>query len=291
MTDQAGWGQKLFWVGIGTSFATASGFALSAHDHARDIATMRELRHADKAEAMFAEWLELQTQVQAAEQLLTRHHQPAVGRGRRRLPPYELRISGSGDAEEAALFAVIAYFQKVGGLACVGRLNLGELSTYLGAAPRRWHRLLVELREHSSQPPLDGTRWEQLQQAIIGAQALARGSSTGSWAPVRLRDDYFEHSEGHTLLEAQVFNPNTSMSPVPGLCITFRGDSGEPTGHWLAFPSNARIEPLEAIQIRGRLPWRDARPPSGVRLAEDISDFSSPLMGPFPGPHGGMSEP
>ncbi|MGE3836739.1 MAG: hypothetical protein AB7G40_02445 [Hyphomonadaceae bacterium] len=276
---------------MSTGLGLTAGLALSEFNHARDLRAIHDVKRSDQAQALFAEWLERQPQAIAAETLLTRHLRSSR-QGQRRQRAYELRMSGGGGDDETALFAIMTFFQKAGGLMCAGRVNAGELSSYLGDAPRRWRDLLRSLRERS-QPSLDGTRWEQLDRAIFGAEILAGPDDElvvggPGWQPAFLTDEMILAGNGESWLEGRVVNRNGRTSPVPALCVVYRGVQD---GHYLVFPSHAVIPAVGSIELRGRLPWRDGVRPSGVRIASELSDFGIAVDGqPFPGPHGSMSE-
>jgi len=113
---------------------------------------------AAKPEEIYRAWLELAEQRIFAEQAL------ASG--------YALRGQEQSAPGDAALFAVLAFFDNLAAPNLTRAADVGETSNYMAADARRWRDLLRALRQRSAAAK-DAPRYHQLTRALAAAEFLA----------------------------------------------------------------------------------------------------------------------
>ncbi|MBL8550347.1 MAG: hypothetical protein JNJ73_10200 [Hyphomonadaceae bacterium] len=238
---------------------------------------MRETDQARLAETLGVQWIEMSEDRIGAEALVLRER----GRGIHRHRVYVLGMSGSGSKEEAQLFRVLTFLEKVGALMAKGRVSSHDLGGYMLEDARRWREHLRALRDRSAAAPsLDQARFEQLRRAITAAEMLSGEGdylpvATRNWQPLRLLEERVSLRDGQTWIEAVIRNENLVASPVPAVRVGARADDGANIGFWLLFPSDGQVPANGEITLRGSLPWPDQGVATGVALVTSDDDFTA----------------
>ena len=193
---------------------------------------------AAEAEALYRDWLEISSERIAGEQLL--------------LNGYALAAVDQGAAGERDLFVVLAYFDAMHGQLFTRRVDVGEVSNYIGADARKWRALLRALRRAST-AARDTARYETLTRALAAIEFLASAPIADAVRRAfELTNVVAEPAANGVRISGDVRSRTTEPSPVPNIAVCLRDSDGNVCGEAVLAPPVAemhghKVEPFAIV--------------------------------------------